>query len=85
MFSAEGEWSSPCEVRIADGSITVSYMDGAKFVVYEGSENGAGHFKVRSEAVRGRASLHCFHDDDILEGHWIENGSMGMWRIQLIE
>jgi len=80
MFSADGEWSHPCEVRIGSGSIAVSYEDDGP-VVYEGPELEPGHFKLK--AVNGRATLHRITDDDILEGSWFEGGYQGMWRIQL--
>ncbi|ESY01396.1 hypothetical protein [Mesorhizobium sp. LNJC405B00] len=85
MFTAEGEWDwgDSCEVRISDGSIAVSYRDDGQLVVYEGPELEPGHFKLQFSAMNGRATLHRFAGADILEGHWIEGGNQGMWRIQL--
>ena len=75
--------SMPCEVRISNGTIAVSYeeIDGA--VVYEGPEVEPGHFKLAAQKVSGRGTLHRFHDDDLLEGGWSEDGLSGMWRITL--
>lgn len=83
MYSADGEWSIPCEVRIDAGSIAVSYDDEDGPVVYEGTEEGAGHFRLTAPRVAGRATLHRFYADDMLEGFWVESGHEGMWRIQL--
>lgn len=85
MFSSEGEWTHPCEVKITDASIVVSYRDDGQFVVYEGEESGEGHFKLRSSNVKGRGTLHRFPNDDIFEGWWAEESYQGMWRIQLDE
>lgn len=82
MFSAHDEWDHPCEVRISDSSIAISYHDDGP-VVYEGSEIEPGHFKLQSSAVGGRATLHRTGNEDILEGSWVEKGVQGMWRIQL--
>jgi hypothetical protein len=60
----------------------VSYVDEGT-VVYEGAEEAPGHFRLTSPAVNGRATLHQFPGDDMLEGFWAEGGGRGMWRIQL--
>ena len=85
MFSADGEWNHPCEVRISEGLITVSYNDDGQFVVYEGRETEPGHFKLHSPKVSGSATLHRFSGDEIFEGFWIEAGHQGMWRLQIEE
>jgi hypothetical protein len=72
-------------VRISDGSIAISYKDEGQTVVYNGDELEPGHFKLQSNDVVGRATLHRFASADVLEGHWVESGSQGMWRVQLIE
>jgi hypothetical protein len=82
-FYADGELSeTSCQVRISRGGIAVSYVDGGE-VVYEGTEDTRGHFRLACKAVNGRATLHRFPDGDILEGFWTEAGNRGMWRIQL--
>jgi hypothetical protein len=82
-FGAGGEMTEDsCEVRISNGSIAISYDDVGK-VVYEGTEEAPGHFRLSCSAVNGRATLHRFPDDDMLEGFWAEGGYLGMWRIQL--
>lgn len=75
----------PCEVRIGNGKIVVSYeSDG--FVTYEGVDDGTGHFELKnSNNVRDRATLHLTVEKDRLEGSWIEEGQEGMWRIDLEE
>jgi hypothetical protein len=85
MFTNDGEWDHPCEVRISEGSIAVSYADDGSLVVYEGEEIELGHFKLESKSVNGRATLHRFAGADFLEGHWIENRVRGMWQVQLDE
>lgn len=85
MYSADGEWDHPCEVRIDSNQIIVSYEDAGSFVVYEGSQLEPGHFKLHSKSVNGRATLHRFENDDTLEGFWIEERMQGMWRVQLDE
>jgi hypothetical protein len=85
MYSAEGGWEHPCEVRISDGSIAVSYQDGPLAVVYEGEEQGEGHYSLEAVAVAGRAPLHRAPNSEFLEGWWWEEGAVGGWRIQLVE
>jgi hypothetical protein len=73
-----------CEVRINDGNIAVSYQGENGVVVYNGTEVEPGHFKLTStDSVTGRATLHRFADDDILEGRWYEDRTSGMWQITL--
>jgi hypothetical protein len=82
-FYADGELSeTSCQVRISRGGIAVSYADEGE-VVYEGTEDAPGHFRLACKAVNGRATLHRFPDGDMLEGFWTEGGNRGMWRIQL--
>ena len=83
VFTSEGQWELPCEVRLGNSSIAVSYRDDGELVLYDGPEIEAGHFKLQTKAASGRATLHRFSDDDILEGYWIEDGYEGMWRIQI--
>jgi hypothetical protein len=73
----------PCQVRLDKGSIAVSYTDDGVSVTYEGTEEGAGHFKLASPAPRGSATLHKFKGAEVLEGWWSEDGHTGMWRIFL--
>jgi hypothetical protein len=74
-----------CEVRISGNKIWISYEGDGGPVLYEGDEKSPGHFKLFCNSQKGRATLHRFPDDDILEGFWIESGYQGMWRIQLID
>ena len=85
MFDAKGQWELPCEVRISDGSIAVSYNRGGVPKVYEGPETEPGHFKMTCDSIGGRATLHRFAGDDLLDGWWIEEGYEGMWRVTLEE
>jgi hypothetical protein len=82
----EGEiWEDKCEVRMSGRKIWISYKGDDGPILYEGDEKSPGHFKLLCIAQKGRATLHRFPDDDILEGFWIESGYQGMWRIQLID
>lgn len=73
-----------CEVRISGGTIAVSYIgEEIGVVVYEGTEVEPGHFRLTAPSVEGRATLHRFRDDNVLEGWWHEGGDEGMWRITL--
>lgn len=83
MFSEDGQWSHPCQVRINDEKIIVSYIEEGSHIVYEGEEKGIGHFLLKSESVNGSATLHCFSKSIFLEGWWKEDGRIGMWRITL--
>ena len=78
-----------CVVSVEDGHITVAYdyHDGEQLVaeVYEGTEIGSGHFKLKSRDGRGEASLHCFPNGRILNGWWREDSQEGMWRIRLAD
>lgn len=74
-----------CQVRIDGSSIVISYEDEDGKVIYVGEEVAAGHFKLRCPERRARATLHRAPppDDEYLEGHWVEEGYEGMWRIFL--
>ena len=79
----EADLDEPCEVRVDGNSIVVSYEDDGGHTVYKGIENGIGHFELSAPTVKGRASLHMFKHNRILEGYWEEDGQRGMWRIKL--
>ena len=85
MFSTDGQWSHPCEVRIDGRHIAVSYKDNGIIILYEGPELEPGHFELRAKGVVGKATLHRFANDEMLDGWWLENGNEGMWRISLDE
>jgi hypothetical protein len=91
MYTAYGpayDEGRPCDVRIGDGSIVVSYPDEegpAGFVVYEGNEVASGHYALMAQAVNGTATLHKIPNEDILEGSWVQGGDEGRWRIDLEE
>ena len=71
-----------CEVRIDGSKIVVSYEDNGP-TLYEGEEVAPGHYVLSCRTKRGIASLHRMPDTSILEGHWVEAGNEGMWRIEL--
>ena len=74
----------PCEVCFEGEAIAVSFADEGTRVVYRGHTSGAGHWRLECvSGAKGRATLHRFEDEDVLEGWWLENGSEGMWRIRL--
>jgi hypothetical protein len=75
----------PCEVRIGEGMIAVSYQGEGGLVLYEGREEGPGHFRLAAQGVNGRATLHRFENDNVLDGWWLEDSYEGMWRIELNE
>lgn len=75
----------PCQVRLGDKTIAVSYAGEHGPIVYEGVERGAGHWRLTSQEPRGAASLHRFEDDDVLVGDWTEGHWDGMWKIELNE
>jgi hypothetical protein len=75
----------PCEVRIGEGTMAVSYQGEGGLVVYEGREEGPGHFRLAAQGVNGRATLHRFENDNMLDGWWLEDSYEGMWRIELNE
>src|SRR5262245_55716036 len=81
----EADFKQPYEVRIADGSIVLSYKVEGITVFYEGKEIGDGHFILKSTNVNGKGTLHKVPEDDVLEGWWFEDGSEGMWRVYLEE
>lgn len=82
-YSDGGLDRANCEVRIDDTSIVVSYDTEDGPVVYAGSAEGAGHYKLKARGVNGEATLHCFAKGKVLDGWWRENGEDGMWRIWL--
>jgi len=75
----------PCEVRIGDGSIAVSYKDaGGSHVLYEGNEVGDGHYVLSTnETPPSKGTLHKVPDLPQLEGSWVERGETGFWKIEL--
>jgi hypothetical protein len=73
----------PCEVRLDEGSVAVTYASDGGPVTYEGTELGVGHFKLTSPSPKGNATLHMFAGAGVLEGWWSEDGAVGMWRIHL--
>lgn len=74
----------PCQVRIDNGRIEVIYEgDTGGEEVYEGTEDGDGHFKLEKRNGDGKANLHQFQNGKILDGWWSEEGDEGMWRIHL--
>ncbi|MDP1613195.1 MAG: hypothetical protein Q8M11_19230 [Sulfuritalea sp.] len=72
----------PCVVKIDDTTILVEYEDEGS-VQYRGRNNGDGHFELQTPDLRGTATLHMCQDGTTLEGSWIEDGTRGMWRIDL--
>jgi hypothetical protein len=86
FLGKEAAESSVCEVRITEkGEIVVSYETDDGYTVYKGQEQGKGHYLLESDEPFGRGSLHRFEGSQILEGYWEEDGSKGMWRIELAE
>lgn len=82
--SAGGSYGpSPCEVLIDGGRIVVSYKEEGAQVVYEGEAIGEGHYRLACPSRSGRATLHRFPEDDVLEGSWSEGGEDGYWKVRL--
>jgi hypothetical protein len=72
----------PCVVKIDENEILVEYED-AGIQQYRGKNRGDGHFELLSPELGGKASLHMFPGDTLLEGSWVESSYRGMWRIEL--
>lgn len=68
-----------CDVIIHDKTISVSYFEGHKWVVYKGTEISPGHYELYSD--NGRASLHCFPKGSRFVGIWEEGHIKGFWDI----
>jgi hypothetical protein len=80
---------SECWVRFSDGGQTLSVIydeqDNAQ-AEYEGLDGGGGHYTVKCPHYKGFGTLHlsCDPDGEItLEGWWLQEGSEGMWRIEV--
>ncbi len=73
----------PCQVRLDEKKIVVTYEEDGGYIEYSGKNDGTGHFELLAPGVDGRASLHMFPAGNILEGYWLESGHRGMWRITL--
>jgi hypothetical protein len=85
-FTDQGQLEDrPCQVRISEGTISVSHEEGGETLVYEGAEVEPGHFKLGCPPVKGYATLHRFKDDDVLDGWYVQEGFEGMWRVRLDE
>ncbi len=72
----------PCEVRIDDKEIVVTYQEDGSVVEYRGKNNLDGHFDLQSD-LGGKATLHMFPGSIFLEGNWGEGSDRGFWRITL--
>ena len=70
-------------VEIGARTILVEWHEGAQWHRFEGVRSGQGHFLLRSDDARTKATLHRFPDSPILEGYWSRNGKSGFWRIHL--
>lgn len=77
------EEKAACQVRIGEGRIAISYEEEGHHVVYEGREDGGGHFRLVRLGGGGSATLHQFPEEDELEGFWQEGGYLGFWRVTL--
>ena len=79
--------ASDCEVRIDGKNIVVSYKEDEEQlrVIWNGTEDGVGHYILSREDGQGSASLHRFKDGIFLEGWWEEQGDEGMCRIEVRE
>ena len=84
-YMSAADTGHPCEVRMDDKEIVVSYYSEDGYVQYKGDNDGSGHFSLTADAGDGKASLHNFKESPYLEGYWIESGQRGMWRITLID
>ena len=73
-----------CEIRINNGEIVVSYEDEDGVVIYKGKDKGNDHYVLRCPERNGKASLHRFPNNKILEGFWLEDGYRGFWRITIL-
>ena len=94
-YGADGsvETKVPCFVDLSSPSIRVAYdIEGIGYS-YSGQDQGFEHYKLTYNNGPGNATLHRFiRTDDrgatevsqVLEGHWVEGGLRGMWRVQLI-
>lgn len=82
-YSDDAGDDTECDVRI-EGKRIVLDLPGDR-LVYSGTEIGSGHYKLECKTNGGRGTLHRIPDDDILEGYWYEDGTLGMWRLQLID
>ncbi len=82
-YEKEASQSDTYIVRISDTSIEVAFDDDDGPVCYKGKNDGSGHFLLEAPEREGRASLHKFPKGKFLEGHWMESGYRGMWRITL--
>lgn len=74
-----------CEVILNDNEIVISYEEGDEIVVYQGANDGNGHFRLLSNYEQGSATLHMFEGDKMLVGTWAESGEKGTWIIVLGE
>ena len=83
-----------CSVEFISKNIHVVYRDQLGQVCdYSGSDQGYGHYKLRCNHSSGDGTLHRFVGADgsiepdvshFLEGHWRQDGAIGLWRVQLI-
>lgn len=61
-----GNGVTPARSAFDRGTIAISYVDDG-VAVCEGNEVEPGHFKLSTKGKKGRATLHRFRDDDVLD------------------
>jgi len=77
-FCVDGVLDYPSHVIIKGKNITVDEGEGD---VYHGKETSPGHWELTGE--RFKATLHQVHNEQTLEGSWVEGVDRGMWKIEL--
>lgn len=83
-YYGNGSEMTPCEVRISDGTIAVSYKTASGLEVYEGKDQGGGFYRLRRVNASGTATFYHIVDEDTLIGTWFQDSDEGMWRIDLL-
>lgn len=51
-YDGQSYIGEPCEIRIDDDSIVVSYKTDDGWVIYTGKNDGSGHFDLRADSHR---------------------------------
>lgn len=73
----------PCEVRIGEADLVISYTHNRDRHLWRGSSSDGVIFEVSHSGHPADKATLKRTDEFTLEGSWTENGKAGSWRLDL--